>query len=101
MTPEGKIQAAAIAYAKKRGVRVRRNYMGPGAETGWPDVEYLPGRGFVFFIEFKAPGGRTSARQRLVIAELIADGYDVHVCYGLEDAVQIIDGWVDRLAAER
>jgi len=97
MTPEAKIQQKAIDYARSRGFKVRRNHMGPGVETGWPDVEFLPGGGFVFFIEFKAPGGACSARQRLVIAELIRRGYDVHVCWSFEDARQVIDGWVDRL----
>jgi hypothetical protein len=98
MTPEGQIQNKAITYAKKRGMKVRRNHMGPGVETGWPDVEFLPGAGCVFFIEFKAPGGTPSARQQLVMAELIALGYDVHVCWSFEDAKQVIDGWVDKLA---
>lgn len=101
MTPEGKIQSRAIVYAKKRGCKVRRNQMGRGAETGWPDVEFFPGGGHVFFIEFKAPGGKASARQKYVIADLIARGYDVHVCYSFEDAKQVIDGWVDRLAKSR
>jgi hypothetical protein len=98
MTPEGKLQKAAIDYAKKRGLLVRRNHMGPGVATGWPDVEFLPGAGYVFFIEFKAPGGVPSARQQLEIADLIRRGYDVHVCWSFEDAKQVIDGWVDRLA---
>lgn len=98
MTPEGKIQSKAIAYAKSRGMKIRRNHMGPGAETGWPDVEFLPGQGCVFFIEFKAPGESPTARQQLVMAELIESGYDVHVCWSFEDARQIIDGWLDRLA---
>jgi hypothetical protein len=97
VTPEGKIQSAAIRYAKSRGMRVRRNHMGPGAETGWPDAEFFPGGGYVFFIEFKVPGGVPSPRQQLVMADLIARGYDVHVCYSFEDAKQVIDGWVDRL----
>jgi hypothetical protein len=97
MTPEGKIQSAAIRYAKSCGLKVRRNHMGPGAETGWPDVEFLPGGGYVFFIEFKAPGESPTPRQQLVMAELIQRGYDVHVCYSFEDAKQVIDGWVDRL----
>lgn len=98
MTPEGKIQKRAIDYAKKRGIRVRRNHMGRGAETGWPDVEFLPGAGRVFFIEFKAPGGSLSARQELVIGDLVRRGYSVHVCSSFEDAQQIIDASLDALA---
>lgn len=98
MTPEGKIQKRAINYAKKCGIKVRRNHMGRGAETGWPDAEFLPGAGYVFFIEFKAPGGTTSTRQELMIADLVRRGYDVHVCWSFEDAKQIIDASVDTLA---
>lgn len=91
MTPEGKIQKRAIEYAKKCGMKVRRNHMGPGTETGWPDAEFLPGQGRVFFIEFKAPGGVLSARQELVMADLVRRGYPVHVCWSFEDAKQVID----------
>lgn len=99
MTPEGKLQKAAIRYAEQRGLLVLRNHMGRGVKTGRPDVEYLPGAGRVFFIEFKAPGGKgPSARQQLVMADLVRRGYDVYACWSLEDAKQVIDGWVDRLA---
>lgn len=91
MSAESKIQNEAIHHARRAGYMVKRNYMGPGAQTGWPDVEFFSPTGKMFFIEFKAPGGTPSARQRFIIARLRARGHEVHVCDDLQAAKDIID----------
>ena len=45
-------------------------------ETGWPDRVFLLGRGRVAFIEFKAPGGKLSAKQRYWLRYLQNEGYE-------------------------
>ncbi|MCK9513695.1 MAG: VRR-NUC domain-containing protein [Pigmentiphaga sp.] len=87
----GAVQNKAIRYAKSIGLMVRRNYMGPGAETGWPDVEFFFPRGKVLFIEFKAPGEPLRKRQEFIIAQLRERGHTVHVCDSYEDAKEAID----------
>lgn len=91
MSTESKIQAATIRYAKKKGMLTKRNYMGPGAETGWPDVEFFPQGGEMFFIEFKKPGGELSARQEFIIRKLLDQGYRVHVCDSIESGERAVD----------
>lgn len=91
MSAESKLQGAVIAYAKRKGYMVKRNYMGPGAETGWPDVEFFSPCGSMFFIEFKAPDGELSTRQRFIIGRLRARNHVVHVCDDFEDAKDIVD----------
>lgn len=91
MSAESDLQNATIKYAKKNGYMVKRNFMAPGAETGWPDVEFFSPTGNMFFIEFKAPGGELSARQRFIIGRLRAREHLVFVCDDLEDAKDITD----------
>lgn len=91
MSAEGRIQRRAIDYARSIGLMVRRNYMGPGAETGWPDVEFFFPRGRVLFIEFKAPGEGLRKRQEFIIGMLRCRGHTVHVCDSYEDAKLVID----------
>jgi hypothetical protein len=91
MSAEAKLQSKAINYARDAGLLTKRNYMAPGAETGWPDVEYFAFGGRMFFIEFKAPDGSLRARQEYIIALLRERGFTVHVCDCYEDARRIID----------
>ncbi len=93
MSAENDIQSAAVLYAKKRGLVVRRNYMGPGAETGWPDVEVFFPMGRVLFMEFKVPGAELRKRQEYIISLLRNLDHTVHVCDSLEDAKQLIDAY--------
>lgn len=93
MSAESKLQNAAIKYAKSAGYMVKRNYMGPGVATGWPDVEFFSPTGNMFFIEFKAPGGKPSTRQRYVMGKLAAREHKVFICDDLDDAKRIIDAY--------
>jgi hypothetical protein len=91
MSPEGKLQARAIAYARKCGMLVKRNYMGSGAEVGWPDVEIFCPGGRVVLVEFKAPHKALRPTQKYKIHQLHNLGHEAHVCDSFEDFSRIID----------
>lgn len=91
MSAESKIQNKAIAYAKMNRLLVKRNYMGPGAEVGWPDTEIFGPGARTLFIEFKAPGGELRKVQEYKIACLRALGHWVAVCDSFEEAKAAID----------
>src|SRR5665213_2971150 len=80
MTPEGKIQSAAIAFAKSVGVLSLRLVLMPGVARGWPDVLFLPPGGLPLFIEFKAPGKLPTPLQVYRIKVLNELGYAAIVC---------------------
>jgi hypothetical protein len=88
---EASIQTRAVNYARRRGIMAKRNYMGPGAETGWPDVEFFTDRGGMFFIEFKRPGGKLRRRQAYITGKLMSLGHAVFVCDDYEQSKRIID----------
>lgn len=91
VTPEGRIQKKAIEYAKKLGFLAKRHYNGPGAQTGWPDVQFfLPG-GRTLHIEFKAPGKEATAIQQYRIDALRQLGHEAIVCDSYEDAKAALD----------
>ena len=48
-------------------------------QDGWPDRQFLIPGGQPFFIEFKAPGGKLSARQVARVKWLRSAGYQVEV----------------------
>lgn len=68
------------SYCKDHKIKLRRNSMAPGVETGWPDLEvYIPG-GRPFLLETKKPGERPDPKQEHVMGELRELGYDVDWC---------------------
>ena len=91
MSAESKLQTRVVKYARARGLMVKRNVMGPGAEVGWPDVEVFGPGGRVVLIEFKAPGKEPRMNQWYRIRRLRDLGHEVHVCEEYEAAKEIID----------
>jgi hypothetical protein len=90
-TPEGKIQAAVVKYAKGLGFLAKRNYNAPGAETGWPDTEFfLPGAVTLFF-EFKRLGEEPTKLQAHRISQLRELGHHVYVCDDVEYGKGVLD----------
>lgn len=55
----------------------------------YPSCEY---RGL--FIELKVPGGKVSHSQKIWIANLARLGYFARVCYGSEEAIQLIKDYL-------
>jgi len=91
MSAEKRLQDRIVAYARGKGWKVKRNYMGPGAEVGWPDLEIFMSRGRILLIEVKAPDGKLRKVQEYRIQELRALGHRAEVCDDFLDAVSIIE----------
>lgn len=79
MTTENDVRQYAIRLAKTLGLERVRMHFGPGAAVGWPDDWFLVPGGRPLIVEFKRPGGETSAMQDHRIETLEKLGYDVHV----------------------
>lgn len=82
---ESQIEAKVVRWAKNHGIRVVK-LNGPG-DRGKPDRMFLA-RGTAAFIEFKAPGGKTTALQRKWLEGLSDEGFDAET---FDDAVAAID----------
>ena len=46
------------------------------------------------FIEMKATKGRLTPEQKEVHKELLAQGYDIHVCYSDQEAMQVTQNYL-------
>lgn len=88
---EASYQTDTVNYARSKGYMAKRNYMGPGCEVGWPDVEIFVPAGRVLLIEFKSPGKEPKKIQEHRIGRLRKLGHWVAVCYNFEDAKKVID----------
>lgn len=90
MTEAG-YQTDTVNYARSRGFMAKRNYMGPGCEVGWPDVEIFVPSGRVLLIEFKTPGKEPRKIQEHRIGKLRMLGHTVVTCTSYADAVAAIN----------
>jgi hypothetical protein len=67
-----------------------------GVRAGVPDVIAIH-RGQVFAIELKTEHGKATEGQLRAIEEIRAAGGHAEVCYGLDCAAAVLEGW-DRAA---
>ena len=83
---EGKRSASYGAQMKRIGMR-----------KGFPDLFVpLPRRGYHgFFIEMKALKGKLSTDQRMWLLRLKNAGYATAVCYGADDAIKLLDKYME------
>ena len=88
MGPEARIERASAAYAKRRGCWALK--LLPSI-TGLPDRLILGPGAVVWFVEFKAPGGRLSTRQVLVTEALRRFGFKVSVMDDARDFKLVLD----------
>lgn len=82
------------------GARLKRE----GLKAGFPDVGLMVARGcwHGLFIELKKPGnkllkqaaGVVSADQEMWLQDLHAEGYRCHVCWGWDEARQVIEEYL-------
>jgi hypothetical protein len=85
---ESSIEAAAVAYAKKRGwwqMKVMR-----ASVRGIPDRWFIRD-GALLVIEFKSERGRLSDHQSRRIEELRQQNVDVHVVDNIEQAKELLE----------
>jgi len=98
LTPEQKVQRAVCRYAVSLGFLPKRNFMGPGVQTGWPDTEiFMPG-GRLLLVEFKAPPTKKKPKkkqptkiQQWRIDQVLALGFDVIVCDDIEAGKSVLN----------
>lgn len=63
-----------------------------GVQAGWPDLEVVVG-GRHHMIEVKQPGKNLSRAQRLVAADLDAQGIPNAVCRSVDDVRAVLAAW--------
>jgi len=66
--------------------------MNMAGHRGMPDRLFLR-KGRIMFIEFKAPGGKLSARQQYMVRQLNEQRFVVAVCSSAEVARSMIDAF--------
>lgn len=91
---ESSVENPVVAYAKKKGVLVRK--MNGIGFRGWPDRLFIFKGGVSCWVEFKAPGKlkNLSANQQEIIKQLEALGQHVYVVDNKEVGKEIIDRYV-------
>lgn len=106
--PEQQIQRAVVQHLQQRGAKglaffhvpnggYRRPVeaailKGIGAKPGIPDL-CLIHDGKPFFLELKAPGGKTSINQTEAALELEAAGARCGIAVGLDNALMVLESW--------
>lgn len=91
----------AIPNGGKRNKAVAVNLRAEGVQSGVCDLSApCPRRGYHgLFVEMKAVGGRVSKLQQAFIDAVTAEGYLARVCYGADEAIQLLTWYFG--AAER
>ncbi len=80
----------------KRGAKEGKRFKDMGVRPGRPDIELnVPRETFHgLFIELKVGKNRLTDNQKDQLAKLREQGYDCHVCYGAEAAMQVVKGYL-------
>lgn len=90
MLLESEIEAEAVKRAKKDGWLALKNG-GQGNMRGWPDRLFMHDGPIYAWVEFKRPGGKTTALQEKRIAELLGIGASVRVCFSADEAMGFLN----------
>jgi len=91
MGKESVIETAVCTYAKGKGFYVRK-FKAPG-NRGVPDRIFLSPSGVWFTIEFKAPGGKTTALQNREKALIERNNGRCYVVDNVEYGREIIESF--------
>jgi hypothetical protein len=90
--PEAKVQTPVKEYAQKKGWQwTKRSRSDPFGANGEPDGEFFRYPREIFFIEFKAPGKTSTAKQKHMQDRLRSCGFPVYECDNVEDGKKIVD----------
>jgi hypothetical protein len=86
----------AIPNGGLRHIAVGRRLKKEGVRSGVPDVFVaVPSGGkHGLFIEFKQPGNRMTAAQKIWKEMLWGQGYHVDVCFSAEEGVQLVESYL-------
>lgn len=82
----------------KRHIGTAIKLKAEGVKRGIPDVFLaIPSQGYHgLFIELKAPKGRVSPEQSDMLDLLRANGYVCRVCFGWDQAREVIEGYLGK-----
>lgn len=87
---EKDIEKAVCDYAKSKGLLVYK-FTSP-AHRSVPDRLFVLPGGRVFFIEFKAPGGKLTTGQQRELARLWQRGAQAYVVHDSATGIGVING---------
>lgn len=92
-----KIPLVAIPNGGDRHVLIGIQMKEEGVRPGFPDIIIpLQRQGYgALFIEMKSPQGKVRPNQQAWIDFLREQGYAVEVCYGYEQAVEVIKDYLE------
>jgi hypothetical protein len=87
----------AIANGSLRNIITGARLKAEGVKAGVPDI-FLPvmtARAPGLFLELKRPGGIVAKEQIWWLRELEKQGYRTEVCYGWQEAVKVIEDYLN------
>jgi hypothetical protein len=87
----------ASANEGKRDIRAAARLKRQGVRAGIPDLFWPAPRGdhAGLWIELKRPGGRLTDSQIDWLEYLNDRGYDARVCYGLQEAIDVVAAYFE------
>jgi hypothetical protein len=85
---ESKIEKAVCDYAKSLGFL---HYKFLSTQNGVPDRLFISPNGFIFFIEFKAPGEEPRLLQQVVINKMRRKGAEVYIIDDIDKGKDLIN----------
>lgn len=85
---ESKIEKAVCDYAKSLGFL---HYKFLSTQNGVPDRLFINPNGFIFFIEFKAPGEEPRLLQQVVINKMRRKGAEVYIIDDIDKGKDLIN----------
>ena len=91
---ESSIQRSVVQYAREKGlIAIKLTTAGSFGSVGWPDYMFVAWEGAVFMVEFKAPGGQPTERQRKCHELLLQHGIQVSVVDEVARGKWLVDRW--------
>ena len=87
---EKEIEKRVCEHAKEMKI-LNYKFVSPG-HIGVPDRMFITPKGYIFFIEFKRNGGKTTPMQDREIARIRARGIPVHIVDDVDQGIGLIDG---------
>ena len=96
---EKDIEIAVCRYALSRGLKAEK-FTTPGRRSV-PDRIFSCVNGFVFFIEFKAPGAMATRKQKIDHEDRVRRGFRVFVVDDIDEGRKIIDDMAKEAEAEK
>tara|TARA_B110000858_G_scaffold197524_1_gene259482 strand:+ start:1926 stop:2276 length:351 start_codon:yes stop_codon:yes gene_type:complete len=85
----------AIPNGEKREIKTAIRLKKEGVVAGVPDLNILLDNGKSFFLEIKTEKGKLNKNQKSTISEIEKRGYEVLVCYGIDDIIKQVNNTIN------